>query len=296
MLSFRTGKIRMQKVTVVFKRNHPPFILEDINEKRVSSVTCLGSVSVEAALVLPFFIAAVIAVMFYMQAMQVEMRVQKALYNQMMKCSGVAYYLDVTDLSDTAEQMLEAEYIRSAVVDELGKSFIDSSYIVGGSSGIKVDLFTEANQGYIDVKLVYYLSVPYNLFRLKPVKFVTRMKNHTWVGNVDENEEKEIQVGYITSNGEVYHLYKDCSYIYHYILESNQSLINTLRNNSGGKYLPCNICCKNDVSAIVYYTKNGTRYHQRADCNNLHSNVFSIDLSMAKKQYRLCSKCKDRRG
>lgn len=293
MLSFQKN-IRMQKVVIM--RKHPPFKIKDKKEERASHVTCInGSICLEAAMVLPLFIAAVVAVIFFIQAVQIEMRLQKALYNQIMKTSGIAYYVNVVDLSDTVEQMLEAEYVKNEVIKEAGKDFLDNSYIDGGHKGIKVDLLCKAKEGILDVKLIYYMSVPFNLFGIKPVRFETHMVNHTWIGKTENDSGTNAEMVYVTASGQVYHLYKDCSYISSTIQSCKETEIELKRNSSGSKYLPCKICGSDSDTGKVYYTKYGTRYHKQANCRNLYSSIYAIDIETAKSNYRLCSKCEKRR-
>ena len=75
-----------------------------------------ASLTVEASLALPIFIAAIVVFLFVLQVMQLQLHIQKALYNQTMKASGYAYYLTIADMSYKAEQVLEEEYIKYSVI------------------------------------------------------------------------------------------------------------------------------------------------------------------------------------
>ena len=70
-----------------------------------------ASLTLEAALVLPVFLAALVAVVFFLQAIQVQSRLQQSLYNQVKKVSGYAYYMNIADMSEQVEQIMQAEYV-----------------------------------------------------------------------------------------------------------------------------------------------------------------------------------------
>lgn len=79
-----------------------------------------ASLTLEAALVLPVFLAALVAVVF-LQAIQVQSRLQQSLYNQVKKVSGYAYYMNIADMSEQVEQIMQAEYVKYAVINEIGR-------------------------------------------------------------------------------------------------------------------------------------------------------------------------------
>lgn len=268
----------------------------DIKERRAPYVTCLnGSLSLEASIVLPLFIGAVVMVIFFIQAIQMEMRIQKALYNQILKSSGYAYFVNIANISDPAEQLIETEYVRNKVINEVGKEYLDNSYIIGGSKGIYANIFAKAEDGILDISLIYKMNIPFNIFKLSSIPFVSRIKVHTWIGKTDTDKDIKGKYVYVTPNGQVFHLYKDCSYIYSKIENSKVDEIDNIRNESGGKYYPCVVCTNQSTAQeYVFYTKYGIRYHSNSKCRNLYSNIYCIDYEIAKEKYRLCSKCEKR--
>lgn len=292
MLSFQNKK-RMQNVM----RKHPPININNKIEERASNITCgKGSICLEAAIVLPIFIAAVIAVLFFIQAILIEMRLQKALYNQIMKTSGMAYFVGIADMSETVEQIMGAEYVKNEVIKEVGREFLNNSYIVNGYKGIGIDYLCKAEEGLLDVRLIYYMNVPFNIFGIQPVKFTTHMVNHTWVGETENDTDNDVNMVYIASSGKVYHLYRDCSYILSKIYSCIYDEIGQKRNENGSRYQPCKVCASEPKIGSYFYTKYGIRYHVRPDCRNLYSNVFEIDIEMVKDKYSVCSKCEKRRN
>ena len=79
---------KQRKKLHIKKRQGVPYTAFSIN----------ASLTLEAALVLPVFLAALVAVVFFLQAIQVQSRLQQSLYNQVKKVSGYAYYMNIADM------------------------------------------------------------------------------------------------------------------------------------------------------------------------------------------------------
>ena len=300
MLFFRRKEYKIIKQNASSKYHNPPGNKDGtyFNEKRAScaALRLIASMTVEAALSVPLFVAGIVAILFVLQIMQLQLHMQKALYNQAMKVSGYSYYLTVADLSYKAEQVLQEEYVKSAVIKEVGKDYLDNSYIVNGSKGIYLNLTGNPEKGWIDVALQYNVKVPFDLLGIGKLKMVSRARCRTWVGKDADTDDKSFEKVYMTAGGSVYHTHKDCTYLVSKIYSCDVGEISEKRNADGSKYYACKLCCAEGNSGLkkVYYTQYGERYHSSAVCSNLHSNIFTIAKSDAEQKYRLCSKCEKR--
>lgn len=254
-----------------------------------------GSLTLEASIVLPVYVLAIIVLMFFIQAIQIQMRIQNALTNQTIKIAGYAYYIDVTGIPDVPENFLEAEYIKSSVINELGEDFFETAYISNGKKGFSLNLSNIMDNGIIDVAIQYYMNVPYDMFGLGKIPFVARARCRAWTGDGTSSEEWNTTMVYVTEKGTVYHRERECTYIKSDILSCVFSEISNVRNSSGAIYYPCSLCCVGEIrqGSEIYYTKYGTRYHSLYYCTNLQNNVFAVSLDEAKEKYRACSKCGD---
>lgn len=280
-------------------QSSPPDGCAGFKEKRVSHPVFWfkGSLSVEASLVLPLFIAGLTALLFFIQIIQLQMHIQKALYGQSMKVAGYAFYIDKSDMDDTVQNVLEAGYIKAAVIKEVGKEYLDNSYIVGGSQGLRLNLTNNVRAGTFDAAVQYKVRVPFDLLGIGNITLVSRARCHIWNGDKDGVPENAEDMVYVTASGEVYHTYRDCTYLASDVGNTTYGQISGLRNDSGAKYYACAVCKKETVNdeSPVFYTKYGTRYHMDRMCRNLHSDIFSLPRSEAEDKYRLCSKCGKRR-
>ena len=291
----RNKKILMRKGQILSQHYPSDGTPEMTQSKRASYATLFfkGSLTVEASLVFPFFIGAVVALLFFIQAIQIQIQIQKALYNQTMKVTGYGYYVDSVELGTEAENLLEVGYIKLMVMEELGDDFFEGNCIVNGKKGFVLDLTNAFEDGVVDVAIRYSLKVPFDIFGLGKINFVARARCKTWTGSDATKTEWDTDMVYMTSHGEVYHVDEDCSYIKSDISSCKLDEIEKIRNASGGKYYICSLC--GDVKQVgekkVFYTQYGNRYHLIEYCSNLKNNVFAIERDVAMKKYRSCSKC-----
>lgn len=267
---------------------------EASREERAPHAALIGSLTVEASFVLPLFVMAIMVLIFFIQAIQIQVQIQKALFNQTVKTAGYAYYLSQTEIPTEAEQFLEAEFIKLNIVNELGTDFFKNGYIVNGKNGLILNLSNISDEGVIDIALQYRMQVPFDIFGVGKLNFVARARCRTWDGKHSDITGYKGNMVFVTPNGEVYHVTDKCTYIAKSVSSCNYYLISEKRNLSGGIYYPCNVCTSSREPIplqLVYYTNYGTRYHLDSLCSNLNTNVFSMEEETAKKKYRACSKC-----
>ena len=270
-----------------------------------------ASLSIEAALILPVFIYAVMAVMSVINFIGTELRVREALYNTAMSLAKYEYAYETvkanTDIN--LEELEDSSFItyligtgieigasKVMVVDYIGEDWLDKSYISGGASGLKFwysDILNE--QGIIDLVVTYELRNPYDIFGLLKLPVTSRARVRVWKGDksiyASSGEEDEKYV-YITENGLVYHTDSDCTYIKRQIMQSSISDIAQKRNDSGAKYYKCDKCRKEGkISENVYFTRYGTRYHSDKNCSELERGIIKVKLSDVSDR-DICSKCK----
>lgn len=278
--------------------NSPPFYCngDKLNTKERAPYAAFklkGSLTVEASLVLPLFIAAIVALLFFIQAVRINVHIQKAVYNQTMRVAGYAYYVNVANPPVAVENILEAEYIKYSIINELGTEFMNNPYMVNNQNAFSLNFTNILDEGIIDVALQYKLKVPFDILGVGEVPFVARARCKTWAGADTDKTEWDTEMVYVTKYGEVYHNNKSCTFIKSDVKRCSKAKAVTLVNESGERYKPCSLCSEGHASYVVpvYYTKYGNRFHVNENCGNLKSNVFSIEKDNAVKKYRPCSKC-----
>ena len=118
------------------------------------------------------------------------------------------------------------------------------------------------------------------------------MRVKGWTGYISGGggTDKETIV-YITDYGLVYHQDMYCTYLELSIRAVKPEEIETLRNQSGGKYYACSSCKnKEETEGILYVTDYGDRYHTSLECSKVKRNIYAVPLD---EVYGLggCSKC-----
>lgn len=113
----------------------------------------------------------------------------------------------------------------------------------------------------------------------------------------EKNEQGEDFV-FIAKSGKVYHCDRECTYLKPSISEVSSKLVSSKRNSSGGKYKPCEKCCKNlqaEDMISVYITSYGDRYHSTKTCPGLKRDVRRVKKSET-GNLPACSKCGNSKG
>ena len=301
MLFFPLLKNRLskRKGRASFHDSPPDQIDEASGEERASHAALKGSLTIEASIVLPIFVMAIMVLIFFVQAIQMQVQIQKALFNQTMKTAGYSYYLSQAEMPTEAEKFFESEYIKLNIINELGDGFFKNGYIVNGKNGFILNFTNISDEGVVDIALQYRMQVPFDIFGVGKLNFIARARCRTWDGKYSDITGSQGKMVYVTPYGEVYHISKNCSYIASSIKNCNYAEIGEKRNLSGAIYYPCQRCTESKIPItvqLVYYTDYGTRYHLDTICSNLKNNVFAISESVATEKYRQCSKCSELGG
>lgn len=293
------------------------------NRYRISSGhTQRGSMAVEAALVFPFFFFAVLTLSMLFIYIQTCYRVQKNITYAVYEISGYGEVFKAGDevLSqalkfdnelvnrgvDLIKGSLSDLVFRNCLREKLRKNSYELRYIQGGIDGMDFFGTTIDTDGQMKVECSYYVKLPVHLPVIKAVKASNSLSFRTFTGTKytsyltkgkdDEDEEQSEQekeddrTVYITDSGKVYHNSLDCPAIRINLKAVSYSLIETIRNNSHGRYYPCEKCAHGEPPQMVYVTEEGNRYHYSTGCSTLKRTVREVKLSEVNNR-RECKKC-----
>jgi len=267
-----------------------------------------GSVTVEASLVFPIFLIALISLISIFKFIGAEYEVEHAIFTAARRISSYGGVLDVAeelfpDIDGIAGRIVDETVIGTAVREELGDEVL--GMIQNGTWGLSFlgsELFCDDR---IQIECGYTLKIPFLLFGEVPGIPVKHVVSYRYFnghevptvlseadGNSEEEEDDDSEVVYITETGSVYHTCSNCSSIKISRREMVYGSIESARNDSGGKYKPCERCAHGDPPGVVYVTNGGDRYHYRKDCSTLKRTVSKIEKSKAiEKGYRQCKRC-----
>lgn len=280
-----------------------------------------GVITVEAALILPMIIVLCFSLLLFFQILTVQVRMQAALEEATKQLAVAEYFGNMFEevegqlaggLAGYVEKYvvseLNEELVGTILVGELGKNWLDKTMIRGGSKGLKVTQSLLARENsLIDVRVDYSYVLPLIPGNIISLDFSQRSVRRMWTGKQvlgsngknegtdDEpaNEESYENV-YITKTGKVYHIYRDCSTLKRTVKSCSFSDITDKRNDSGGKFYPCEYCKRGDSNVVVYYTVDGNRYHNSRTCGSLMR--YISEISMKDIGVRpLCKVCQKRK-
>lgn len=253
-----------------------------------------GSLTVEAACVLPLFLFVMITVLQYGVLMDTSVRFGTAMAETGKQMALAAYLSkyggDIGTAGEIAVGALTASYAHSKVKEQSG----DTSAVK--NANMALSSFLKENE-MIDLVLTYQISTPIASVRLPGNFFIQRACVRAWTGRRTGNKENESgkdengngnQV-YVTDTGKVYHKDEDCTYLNLSVKEVSMQSLDVLRNEGGEIYHACETC-GSYAEASVYITEHGNRYHSALSCRGLKRTVNQVAMTEIAGM-RACSKC-----
>lgn len=268
-----------------------------------------GSITVEAAVVMPLFIYGIIAFMYFFQIIYIQECVQSGMTQVAREASRYGYiYEDISEVQpeeqSTATSIFNGTFYKMRLNQYLMASNMSDSCIMGGRNGIIMQLSSFMEDGEtIEIIAAYRIKIPVALISVKGFQMVQRVKTRAFIGmdysekgNGTWGEEKndDNQIVYITENGTVYHYKKTCTHLKLSIKGVKPEQLPLLRNDNGGKYKPCERCVKEESSEgrdWVYITTEGNRFHTTLECSGLKRTIFSVFLSEVRAR-GACKRCR----
>lgn len=281
---------KYNKISLIHKESKKKKVLTDTSKQEVPQSTLRaderetggnilkktvsGSLTVEAALVFPLFLFALISILFFFRVLEVERTTSGALAS-----AGSRLSLEL-DAEDEAMARAVAYFQKELLnADDI------MSYVAGGRLGIGWS-GTQLAGEYVDLQIHYSCNLPIRLFGIGSIPISQRVCMKKWTGYKAElNSETDETWVYITPEGTVYHNTKECTHL--------RLSIGTMGREEAqlNGYTPC-LLCKNDTSLYSYYyvTDEGRRYHKRLDCSGLKRTVYMIRISQAEGR-TACTRC-----
>lgn len=258
-----------------------------------------GSMTVEAAIVLPLFLFFFLNLLWIIEIYSLHSTLLAALRETGRELSVYAYAYDsiVQEEEDTGlEALIENAafsylYVKGRVESQAGVEYLEGSPLTYGRDGL---LYVESSilqkGDIIDLVVTYQVSPLTALAGFRPARFYSRYYGRAWTGYDVAGEQEKGEMVYVAENAEVYHVSRDCTHIRLSIAECNAEEVAGLRNDFGSRYGPCRLCVT-DGQGRLYITANGDCYHQNLTCSGLKRTIAEMPRSEAEKYYRRCLRC-----
>ncbi len=267
--------------------------------RRCRSRRAGGSMTLEAAFALPFFLFAIINILFAVNIIGAQSRISAALHQtgNKMAFAGYAYETTVGNaLPDgLASVAMTYAYARGAVLEYVGRDYLEHSCIVGGAGGVSFAGSSVMEAGdIIDLQVSYRVKPFSGIMGFQGFALSQRYYGKAWTGydvtQYVSDAKQEDPMVFITETGTVYHLDRNCSYLNPSVQSVPALTVDGRRNQSGGRYYPCGTCGAGTGLGQVFITGQGSSYHGRLDCPALKRTIYTVPLSQAGARGR-CSKC-----
>ena len=288
----------MRSRYVFSKRPGRPFVPALPDQGVMKAHRCRGSMTLEAALILPFFLFVIINLLSIVEMYRCHAAVTASLWKSGRQMALYGYLYDKLDLDDYAKELnsvtISETYVRMKLhsdLEENGSGLVVLGPGTEGISLIRSQLMNEKDR--ICLKADFILSPPCRLYPGQGVYVTARYCGHAWNGYKVTGyvlSEYQEEIVYITETGTVYHKNRSCTYLNPSVSSLPTSEIGLVRNESGGIYHPCELCGSQGDTGNVYITRYGTVYHTRLQCSGLKRTVYAIKISEVGDRLP-CSKC-----
>lgn len=252
-----------------------------------------GSMTVEAAIVLPIFIFFILSVAYIMNFVRTQYVIQSAITQTAMDTAKNAYGEEVaaSGLYAGVGSFISTVSTNNTLRDKAGSSFLNNSGIRSGENGVLCITDSLTNSEQVTVRASYAYSLGFNVFGLRPVTIGQRAISRKWTGYKISEGDNDTEVVYIARTGTVYHKTPNCTHINLDIRQVDGASLDGLRNNEGAKYYYCERCSKGlPKTGIFYITGYGDAYHKDGNCSGLKRDISAIPITSVGDR-RQCSRC-----
>lgn len=282
---YKTNKPSLRAYKPVLFNHKKPICICEHLKKRASSFISYKSVkasmTLEAALVLPVFLFAVLSLISTINIMKIKSCMDVAVAEAGNEIAIENYGGYVGDLAMPL-------YVRQKI-----NAFLDKNLSPKDAENISkyifvtdISLFEEEN--IVAFRVDYRVTPNFGILGLSSVKLHTTYYGHSWLG-YEKKEEKETMV-YISKEANVYHLNKNCTHLNVTIKEIPYANLDNYRNNSREKYKICSFCDNLTNNGTVYITPEGSNYHKIETCIGLTRSIYTVPLSTVLHK-NVCTRC-----
>lgn len=257
-----------------------------------------GSLTLEAAVVIPLFLLAMMSVLSFVQVLLIQMRLMIPMENVAREMAQYVY-LQEKSMGEEVFDSLPGQFVsggisiaaaRKKIVDAVGEQWLEDCGIVDGKAGLSF-LFSRIpdEENTVDVVVHYRVQLKVCFVDIPSIPITQRCCVRGWVGKVPKKKDTSTQMVYITDSGTVYHKSLGCRHLQLSIQQVYIEDVASLRNQSGGKYYPCESCKKSE-GLVVYITDTGNRYHSTLSCKGIKRGIRKVTINEAGMR-TACKRC-----
>ena len=261
---------------------YSPVLSGDENSAKALQYACLGgSLTVEAALVMPILVVAAALVLSLFLLLGLEVQMSEA-------CHYVARTMAASSIQADEPETVWG-YARVRQLLRIYQKEHESNRWPGMEEADNLTLAgSEFSGEQIRICVSYRLKLPISFGKWCSIPVTQQVEYRKWIGASDGNSEADEAYVYVTPYGRVYHRSIGCRYLDLTVRAVGRTDVTRLRNKDGSIYYACH--CANGATGSVYITDYGTSYHGKIDCSGLKRTVQKRPLSEVGSG-QPCSQC-----
>lgn len=247
-----------------------------ISEKYVKA-----SMTLEAALVLPLFLFAVLSLLSIFDIMKIK------------SCMDIAVAEVGNEIAVECYGGYVGDLIKPLYISFKIQSFLDKNLSEEDSEKISKDILVTdisflEEENILKFRVDYKVTPDFGMLGLKPIRLHTKYYGHNWLGyTADKDTETMV---YTSNAATVYHTDKNCTYLNITVKEIPWDSVDKYRSDSGHIYQKCNLCDELENTGKVYITVDGKNYHNVENCIGLTRSIYTVPLSTLSNK-KVCSRC-----
>lgn len=282
-----------------FHRLYPKNNQSDVSKRTspvISQGRLKGSLTIEAALVIPLFLFAIMAILSFVDILRLQMVIDSSMQQCAKELATYGYAISDRGQSEKIELPMPMEtlfselYVKECIVSEAGREYLDTSPLESEISFVGSRILEDDR---IELYSTYYVS-PF--FSLSPeTGFLTGntavVRAFTGYDNLSgSNIGVKEEYVYITQYGTAYHKDRGCPYLDLSIRKIHSSEVAVMRNKGGSIYYACDCCTNQNDNYPVFVTDYGVRYHADIFCSALRRTIQTVPISKVGGR-NPCNKC-----
>ncbi|MBQ9609334.1 MAG: hypothetical protein IJV15_07830 [Lachnospiraceae bacterium] len=224
-----------------------------------------GSAVVEATLIIPLFLFAMLTIYSMCQCKLTEETIYEA------AAETVEYMAEYSYISDNT--MYLAQLKMQEYIDD--KELVER-YVSGGIGGLSyLGTIPRDGEDYVILRVNYSLNIDIPFMPKLSKKRYIVVRQRAYIGESDEAKTEKSDYDkyvYVTDNRDVYHESRACTHLNLSVHTSSD----TYAKANG--YTACEFCGEQSGD-LVYITDEGRRYHYNKNCSGLKRSIYRVRLS-----------------
>ena len=296
-----------QPNSLIFFRAKKQFRLERAS---LSTHLC-GIITVEASIILPFFILVIATILYLFNILFIQNSFQERLSFIARDFSQKAYITsalsslspdeqsqvvceDNSILSDLGASVLSSVIVRDSFINSKLTQFVSKNYIKDDINGLYFSLTSYSTEySTLLIVLNYEITIPFlpNFISL-PITQTSKIDLYDGC-SITPLENDTSTFVYICSSTNIYHTNKYCSYLLKY------TSVRPISDSVEVGLPLCSFCDTYNLyntdfePKYIYLTELGGSYHTTLECNAFMRNVYRVKFEELNYTFNLCTRCED---